>query len=312
MIKYCKYCGKEFNARCSKQLFCCRKCSGYYNNKNRTFEYDDALKAKIAQSVHVNYCIKHDLPLDYNEIKCSVCGAIDKKCKYKNICNTNLLSKKKVLQKLGFDYSKYGTEEVYDEYFKINKLIIDLYIHKELSLTEICKLYNISSESSLLHTFDMYGIKRRNLSNALKVAIRKGRFTIPEFKLHYIHSSTNKYRFKYGWHTSWDNNQVFYRSSYELKYAKYLDTKKIHYKMENFKIMYFDTIKEKYRVAIPDFFIPSKSLLVEIKSNYTYNKQNIIDRFRAYKQQGFDYKLILENIDYGKRLPETSKNYGDF
>lgn len=39
--------------------------------------------------------------------------------------------------------------------------------------------------------------------------------------------------------------------------------------METLHIKYFDTQRNEYRCAIPDFYIPSKNEIVEIKSLYT-------------------------------------------
>lgn len=50
----------------------------------------------------------------------------------------------------------------------------------------------------------------------------------------------------------------------------------------------------KQRVAIPDFYLPESNTIVEIKSDYTYDKQNMDDKIKAYKEHGYKYKLILE------------------
>lgn len=57
----------------------------------------------------------------------------------------------------------------------------------------------------------------------------------------------------------------------------------------------FDTQKQKYRCAIPDFYIPEINTIVEIKGNHTLDIQNMKDKFSAYKQLGYNTKLILEN-----------------
>lgn len=73
------------------------------------------------------------------------------------------------------------------------------------------------------------------------------------------------------------------------------EIKKRDYEVESLVIPYFDSQKEKYRCAIPDFYIPNQNLIVEIKSNWTLNKQNMIDKFESYKQLGYNYKLICEH-----------------
>ena len=91
----------------------------------------------------------------------------------------------------------------------------------------------------------------------------------------------------------WDINGNLIRI--QVKTAKELDEQKIDYEVESLVIPYFDSQKEKYRCAIPDFYIPNQNLIVEIKSNWTLNKQNMIDKFESYKQLGYNYKLICEH-----------------
>ena len=101
--------------------------------------------------------------------------------------------------------------------------------------------------------------------------------------------------YKTGFHITWDNKKVWYRSSYELDYAKELDEKKIKYELETLRIWYFDTQKCIDRTAIPDFYLPETNTIVEIKSSYTYDKQNMDDKIKAYKKYGYNFKLILDH-----------------
>jgi predicted nuclease of restriction endonuclease-like RecB superfamily len=50
----------------------------------------------------------------------------------------------------------------------------------------------------------------------------------------------------------------------------------------------------KQRVAIPDFYLSESNTIVEIKSNWTYDEQNMKDKFKVYKEHGYNFKLILE------------------
>lgn len=88
--------------------------------------------------------------------------------------------------------------------------------------------------------------------------------------------------------------RCFYRSSYELEYAQQLDEQQVDYNMENLRILYWDSQLLKQRVAIPDFYLPESNTIVEIKSNWTYNKQNIEDKVKSYKEHGYNCKLMLE------------------
>lgn len=109
---------------------------------------------------------------------------------------------------------------------------------------------------------------------------------------------SNNYHYKHGFHITWFGTIVFYRSSYELDYCNQLDNQKIKYDMESMRIKYWDSVQQKERVAIPDFYLPESNTIIEIKSVFTYNKQNMIDRSIQYQNLGYKFKLILEHQEY--------------
>ena len=104
-------------------------------------------------------------------------------------------------------------------------------------------------------------------------------------------------KYKHGWHTTWNNKQIYYRSSYEFEYAKQLDILQLDYTVENLRILYWDSQLLRQRTAIPDFYIPQTNTIIEVKSNYTYDRQNMVDKVKAYKKHGYNFKLILEGIE---------------
>lgn len=85
------------------------------------------------------------------------------------------------------------------------------------------------------------------------------------------------------------------RSSYESDYASYLDKNKIVYEVESLRINYYDSQERKERIAIPDFYLPESNTIVEIKSSWTLDVVNMIDKVKAYKENGYNFKLILEH-----------------
>ena len=124
-----------------------------------------------------------------------------------------------------------------------------------------------------------------------------------------------------GYLTTWDGKQYFYRSSYELDFANLLNEYKILYEMESISIRYFDTQINKIRTAVPDFYLPETNTIVEIKSTWTFDKQNMIDKRKAYLEKGYNFKLILEhkeqdldtsidyeNNQYKRHLEEMKKS----
>lgn len=308
--KKCLNCGEIFLSKDNRQLFCCSKCSGKYIAKHTSYKPTNEIKQKIRESL-INYHLKHNKHLNCNikstnkiehkiHIKqhlCKICGC--DVCEKPDICKQYLIRKQSInLIKLGFDFTKIGSKEIYLEYDRIKNYLITEYLIKQRSLVDICHDNNMTSETSLCKIMDMYRIDRRSQSDALYTAIKNG-------KINYDKVISTCY--KHGWHTTWDNYRIFYRSSYELKYAEELDKKKIHYDVETLRIPYYDTQLQKHRISIPDFYIKDKNLIVEIKGEYTYNKQNILDRYKSYIENKYDFLLILEGVEYKdmNNLPET-------
>ena len=111
-----------------------------------------------------------------------------------------------------------------------------------------------------------------------------------------LHEIKNQY--KTGHHITWEGKKIFYRSSYELDFCNELDRNKISYDVEKIRIKYWDSILKKYRISVPDFYLLDTNELVEIKSNWTYDEQNMKDKIISYKENGYNVKLILEHIEY--------------
>lgn len=189
---------------------------------------------------------------------------------------------KEVAQKLNYELHD-GSEEFLKDFYKIKDILYKLYYEDKMSISELEEKYGFKRGWYVLKVFE---IERRNVTDALKNAIEQDRLTIP----------TN-YQFHTEYHTSWENKTFFLRSSYESDYAKYLDEHKIPYEVEELKIKYWDSQKNIERIAIPDFYLPETNEVVEIKSNYTLDKQNMIDKFEAYKKYGYKPKLILEKTE---------------
>ena len=85
------------------------------------------------------------------------------------------------------------------------------------------------------------------------------------------------------------------RSSYEIEFANLLDENKILYEVEALRINYFDTQRQYERIAIPDFYLPETNTIVEIKSRWTLDLVNMLDKVKEYNENGYDFKLILDH-----------------
>ena len=276
--KHCLYCNCviPYDKRYNK--FCCKNHAASYNNKHR----DHSIYENIS-----NLLKNKSIAPNKNKTKrntCKICGALRGECKDSYVCSKYRLFNG--LIKFGFDINTKGTEKIIDEFYRVRNIIEKFY------------LLNGSNNDKLIETFNYYGgpsnfhkilktldIQTRNLSEGQIFSLESGnRIDMPQ---------VNSYHDEY--HKTWDNNIVYLRSSYETDYANILDNNKIHYEVESLKIKYFDTPLNKERIAIPDFYIKDKNLIVEIKSNFTLDIQNMKDKVISYKNNGYDFKLILEH-----------------
>ncbi len=130
------------------------------------------------------------------------------------------------------------------------------------------------------------------MSEAETLAYKNNKLKITT-SLKNIQKSKGNLKYKSGYHITWNNKKVFLRSSYEFEYARQLDKENIDYDVEKLHISYWDSQLLKNRLAVPDFYIPSTNTIVEIKSTYTLDEQNMKDKFKAYKDSGYNCKLIV-------------------
>lgn len=281
----CEWCGEEADIVYGSGRFCSARCARLFSI---SFCDPNEIKISICKKCGKEVQVKkHDrrvtLCSECRKNPCKICGRIDcdsQICKHHNI-NRTLKSLNKYFE---LDISKKGTVEIFDEIHKIEQKLRNLYYDNKLSTVEIAKLYKCPTHI-ITDTFKNYGITLRGSSEAVSLSFLEGRNNQP----------TSQTQYKTEWHKTWDGREVFLRSSYETDYANELDSEKIYYEVENLKVKYFDTQQNEYRCAIPDFYIPYTNTIVEIKSNYTLNLQNMKDKFQAYQKLGYSTKLILDH-----------------
>lgn len=184
------------------------------------------------------------------------------------------------LIKLGFDYNN----DVDSEFLKIQSMLYTEYHIKCESMLTIMKKFNIPSSRTMDIIFRLFDIESRSFSEANRVAISSKRSTMPV-------NTTYKHIF----HKSWFGETFCLRSSYEEDYAKSLDLTQTKYFVEHLRIKYFHTTQQRYRIAVPDFYLPKTNTIVEVKSVYWLDESEMRDKKDAYLSLGYNFLLNLEH-----------------
>jgi len=301
----CENCGKEHNGIYASGRFCSSFCAHAYVTK-----FDNSKEQKIAKCINcgkeilvnkrtdIKKCRCQECKKNYASpskiITCKICGNTyikngNGECKNKFCQKHNISQFKTLIKYFGFNEKKLGTCEVENEFNRIRKILYKLYWEENLSSSQIGKKFKYKNSHNIVQQIFKYlNIPPRTVKQSvINTYLTNSRETI---------KVTPGY--KDGWHTTWNNKEVYLRSSYELDYAKELDKQKINYDVENLRIKYWDSQKQEYRCAIPDFYIPKENLIIEIKSSWTTNYQELKDKEYEYKNKGYNYKLIFEHQEY--------------
>lgn len=308
----CENCGIEFIPIDKYHTrFCTKHCANSYSSKHNIGKKKIVKCYKCGKDIEVDIRSRKNILCDdckklnkkKSQIKtinkgdiCNICGQKkNKECFFCVKEKHSLQQIKSLIKHFGFNKSKVKTKEVFNEFYRIRDMLYDMYWNKNMSGLEIAKTHGYSKAGYSTvcgYVFKYLNIPVRSFSESITNAILKGNLIC----------SNNSNHFKFGYHTTWDNNKIFYRSSYELDYAKELDENKIYYEVEKLKIKYWNSECKTYKYAIPDFYIPSQNMIVEIKSNYTLNLNQMKDKFKAYQDLGYNTKLILEHkeVDINK------------
>lgn len=288
--KHCQHCDNILNYKQRHNKFCSLSCATTHHNLNMSKKQrQNLLKAQR------EYAIKHKrIIINY----CKSCGSIKGTCPKPEICKQYALFFG-LHKYFNFDLSTIGSPKIYDEYIKIQKQVIEEY-NSGSSTGEMAKKYGHPQQCNFHKILKQLGVNFRSLKDCAKNAFRLGRRTSP---------AAISYPFHAAWHTTWDNKQVFLRSSYELDYAIYLDNNKIIYEVETLNIQYWDSQQKSKRTAIPDFYIPHSNTIIEIKSTYTLDLQNMKDKFSEYNILGYKTILVLnkKEVNILELLPSKER-----
>lgn len=287
-LNLCMSCGKE-----TKHKFCNHSCSAKYSNEHREYDPKTDRRNKVLKCKVCNKDIIVNIRAS-KETKCETCRESSKSTKTCSVCGT-LKCKNKFCRFVrnhidwfvtiwGISKKSIGTLQVFEEMEKLKCVLYDEYINQELSLKDIANKHGNAWYTSIKNLLSFFDIPRREIGASIRLAIKQGKG-----KTRNINAKKNQY--KQGWHTTWDNKLVFLRSSYEFRYAKELDDKKIIYEVESKRIPYiaYDGFSRTY---IPDFFIPNDNKIVEIKSTYTIDKNTKIKLDKC-RQLGYTVEMIV-------------------
>ena len=297
MKVHCNDCGEDFeitpvhhlkynNGGC---LICKEKQKIKYRNKHKNSK-------KLNKSEEEKKQYNRKRSQIYKASKMYICPCCGQKHKYKEKCQTSELCRKhpnriwyKNLIPFGFDYSKLGTIEYITEYNKVIELLKYEYFENKLSAKQIYEKYNCQQyfkyETVIRNLLKSENFKTRNISESLSNAIETGRYVF----------GIRSIIFKTEYHTSWEGKTFLLRSSYETDFANILDEQQTPYEVEALRIRYFDTQQQKERIAIPDFLLTESNTIIEVKSSWTFDKQNMLDKRDAYIALGYEFKLWYEH-----------------
>lgn len=256
----CLNCGKEIP---EGRKFCSSSCSAKYNNVRRQrHPWTEEQRKKVRKPGNETYRCKHcGTVLERGQV-CPECSGYNKPTVYRQLHLTE--------GPLKFRFEK------------AKKLIQDWYFQDKMSIPEIREKTGLHF-GTIRFFLTVDGEETRGKKEGQRNAIEQGRWE---------HHSENPH-FKSGTHTSWEGKKFHFRSSWEEEYMKQLDSQKVSYLYEPFSIRYFDTRRNEERIAIPDFFFPETNTVLELKSNWTYDEQNMKDRFKSYREKGYKVKLLL-------------------
>lgn len=276
----CKVCGIDHPGVFGSGKFCSRSCansrkfSGVKKVKcNKCYlEFEADIRTPNSQIL----CIKCRAA-KHPKKPCKKCGELP--CPYPEICKKSI---KLLVTYFGFNISKLGSIEFLKEYYRVTNLLKEEY--QDTSLGFLSKKYNYPI-SYLQKLFVTLGLKTRTKEEGNRKRLLEEGINLVNSKSH----------FKQGWYHTWEDKQVFLRSSYEFKYAEKLDREKISYEVEALRILYWDSQLNKERVAIPDFYLLDQNKVIEIKAEKSiyFDPINMKDKEKAYLEHGYKFELVF-------------------
>lgn len=266
----CQKCGKQYKLLLTQNTFnkgnykknCSRICANSRKHSQQT-------KRKISNSLKKQkkyYCISCNIEIKSTRAKyCKQCNSFNNNkqlFKKLNINETNLkIAANNALKKL------------YQQYY-IN----------ELSLFQLKEKYGIMC-NTIHFFFKKMNKDLRSFKQASLLCWQNGKL-----------NSNNSYSgFDSGWHKTWNNKDVYLRSSYQKKVAQFLDQQQIEYQVQGLRLSYlYNGFNHTY---LPDFYLPKYNLIIQTKSDYFINTdEKLNEKIFSVKQNNYKFLLINDEI----------------
>lgn len=328
----CQKCEKEFNSiteynhhceinDCINNNYICEFCKRQFKNRNGLTLH---LKLKHKDKIKINYieckndnCHKKIKELsigNYIQPNRKFCSdkclfKYQSKIQYKekkyncHICNESFSSKKLLnkhikIRHLNKQYKCKYCEATYNSITKLHQHYNENHNDKKIKIEQKCE--NPDCNKILAHyKIANYEINKQRFCNRNCAGTYSGyktaeKYTMPKEVREKIANSGNgtckwfDYVDQYG-------NEHRLQGSYEYKFAQKLDELNIKFKSHPHGIKY--EINNKKTFYFPDFYIPSKNLYVDTKSNY-YLKLQDLEKFNKVREQNSNINLVILTEKY--------------
>ena len=99
--------------------------------------------------------------------------------------------------------------------------------------------------------------------------------------------------------TKKDGTLVKYRSSWEFRVSEMLDDLGIEYQYESGRFEYL--LDGDLRVYVPDFYIDSKKLYLEVKPEYYTNHPINVEKFKSVRNSGYKFLVVTEKHVFNRQ-----------
>jgi len=93
-----------------------------------------------------------------------------------------------------------------------------------------------------------------------------------------------------------DGRVINCRSFLEWKICLFLDSNNFNYEYETLEIRYFNDYDKKYKMYIPDFYLPDYNLIIEGKYSNETEYESVISKMNAAIDKGYKYMFVDEDL----------------